>query len=79
MPTFWLNIGLGGAVLAVVGMFLKHMRENAAQCRECRQEQNRLVSNHIQHSTEAMSEVAKAVSELASVQRHFIDKLDGKK
>ncbi len=78
MDTFWLNIGLGGAVLVVVGMFLKYLRSVKRSCDACRKEQHDLVKNHITHSTDAMMENAKATNKLRATMERFIDKLDGK-
>jgi len=73
----WLKlIGAIGSTIGAVGIivhyFLKYIKEESVRrseesravrdnCKDCREDHGRLVTNHIAHSTEAMNRVAGAV------------------
>ncbi|HUV40078.1 MAG TPA: hypothetical protein VMY39_10710 [Planctomycetota bacterium] len=77
---FWLNIGIGGAVVIVVRLFLNHLRRERRACENCRsehhavtQEFGRIVSNHLQHESETLERLCGAVRSLETVIREHLE------
>ena len=73
---FWLNLGIAGAVVAVVNLFLRHLRRERASCDACRSAQaeatkefSRIVTNHLAHEREALEKLAAAVRDLEHLLR----------
>jgi len=69
--TFWLNLGITGAVVFVVKLFLSHLKQERKACEKCRSEHNevakefgRIVANHMQHEIEAREKLTKAIYSL---------------
>lgn len=65
---FWLNIGIAGAVVAVVNLFLRHLRRERVSCDACRsshaevtKEFSRVVSNHMSHERESLDRLTEVV------------------
>ncbi len=76
---FWLNLGIAGAVVAVVNLFLRHLRRERLSCDACRrahdqttQEFSRVVSNHLAHEREALDRLADAIRNLESLIGDFL-------
>ena len=68
---FWLNIGIAGAVVAVVNLFLRYLRRERVSCDACRRahddvtkEFSRVVGNHMAHEQEAMAKLTAAIQSL---------------
>ena len=68
---FWLNLGIAGAVVAVVNLFLRYLRRERTSCDACRsahqevtKEFNRVVSNHMTHEREAIERLTAAIGSM---------------
>ena len=74
--TFWLNIGMGGAVVFVVQLFLTHLKRERRACEKCRTEHYAvtrefgiIVGNHMQHEVEARDRLTEAIRSLEALMR----------
>lgn len=71
---FWLNLGIAGAVVFVVRLFLGHLKQERKACDNCRSEHNevakefgRIVANHMRHEIEAREKLTKAIYSLQTL------------
>jgi len=67
--TFWLNLGMGGAVVFVVNLFLRHLRQEQCDRRVERQAFVDIIANHIEHEREALEELTRAIHALQTILR----------
>jgi hypothetical protein len=77
--SFWTNVGIAGAVIVVVQLFLKHLKSERRACEQCRSEHaevshefGRIISNHMVHETEAHARLAEAIRSLEEVVREAL-------
>ena len=73
---FWLNLGIAGAVVFVVKLFLGHLKAERKICDACRSEHNkiarefsRIVANHMRHEIEARQQLTEAIHSLQALIR----------
>ena len=78
--TLWLNLGIGGAVVFVVRLFLNHLRRQQQACERCRSEQHEVtkafsnvVANHMRHEVEARDRLAEAIHSLEALIRQTVE------
>lgn len=71
---FWLNLGIAGAVVFVVKLFLGHLKQEREACNRCRSEHNqvtrefgKIVANHMLHEIEAREKLVKAIHSLRTL------------
>ena len=76
---FWLNLGVGGAVIFVVQLFLSHLKQERRTCEKCRSEQSevarefgRIVANHMQHEIAARDRLTEAIRSLETLIRENV-------
>jgi len=76
---FWLNLGIAGAVVAVVNLFLAYLRRERASCDACRsaheevtKEFGRIVANHMTHEREAIDRLTGVIRELEGLLRDIV-------
>ena len=65
--TFWLNLGIAGAVVFVVQMFLRHLRQERSDRRTEREAFLKLIANHIDHERETLEDLARAIRSLEAL------------
>jgi hypothetical protein len=65
--TFWLNLGISGAVVFVVNLFLRHLRQEQCDRRVERQAFVDIIANHIDHEREAIEKLAEAIHSLETM------------
>ena len=77
---FWINLGIGGAVVCVVQLFLTHLKRERRVCERCRQEQHEVakdfaavVANHMRHETDARARLTEAIQSLEEAVRDALN------
>ena len=65
--TFWLNLGISGAVVFVVNLFLRHLKQEQCDRRVERQAFVDIIANHIDHEREAIEKLADAIHALETM------------
>lgn len=65
----WINAGLGGVVVLVVQLFLRHLRQERNDRRVEREAFIRIITNHLEHERKAMEDLTGAIQAL----RHIIE------
>jgi hypothetical protein len=63
----WLNAGIGGAVILVVNLFLRHLRQERADRKTEREAFVGIITNHIEHERRALEELTDAVNCLCTI------------
>lgn len=66
---FWLNLGIGGAVVFVVNLFLRHLKHERNDRRTERAAFVEIIANHIDHEREALIKLTDAIYALQSLLR----------
>jgi len=74
--SFLMNIGIGGAVVCVVQLFLAHLKRERRACERCSERHHEvakqfgaIVANHMRHETEARERLTDAIRSLEDVVR----------
>ena len=67
--SFWINAGLGGAVVLVVELFLRYMHQERHDRRVEREAFIRIITNHLEHERRAMEDLTAAIKAL----RHILE------
>ena len=69
---FWLNLGIGGAVVFVVNLFLRHLKQEQHDRRVERQTFVDIIANHIDHEREALEKLTDAILSLQALLREYV-------
>jgi len=67
--TFWLNLGISGAVVFVVNLFLRHLKQETQDRRVERQTFVDIIANHVDHEREALEKLTDAIHSLQTLLR----------
>ena len=70
--TWWLDLGIAGAVVFVVQMFLRHLRQERSDRRSEREAFLTLIANHIDHERETLEDLARAIRGLEVLLRECV-------
>lgn len=71
----FINIGVASALVVVVQSFLKHLRDTRRSCDQCRSEHTRVLTNHVEHNTQALERLADAASKQTEALKELSERL----
>jgi hypothetical protein len=76
--TFWLNLGIAGAVVFVVRLFLHHLKQERSDRSDERQSFVAIIANHIDHEREALEKLTDAIRTLQALLEKCVRPLEKK-
>jgi len=71
----FVNVGVASALVIVVKAFLKHLRDTRRSCDACRAEHTRVLTNHVEHNTEALERFAETVAKQTEVLKELSERM----
>ena len=66
-PAFWLNLGIAGAVVFVVKLFLHHLKQERSDRQTEREAFVEIIANHIDHERRALERLTDAIYSLQTL------------
>ena len=70
-----INAGVASALVVVVRAFLKHLARVQRSCDECRSEHNIVLTNHVEHNTQALQRLADAAARQTDVLKELSERM----